>query len=95
MGAWDDYLAALKAAGGSTDTQTSKTGRYPYLYHYCRGEKLVEIVIYASINNYPKPSTVLKSPPRDWNTKDMILADYRALAASGGRFNDSSEALGT
>lgn len=88
---WDQFLDALKLHGVSNDMQTSKTGRYPWLFHFCRGQAalLNEVVIYASINNYP----MLKSPARDWTTEEKIKADYRALRDHGARFNDTEECL--
>ena len=93
---WEEFLAALKAAGGSTDMQTSKTGRYPWLFHFCRDQasQLVDVVIYAStMDKERRRSGVVQSPPRDWSTKEKILADYRALKEAGGFFNDTHEAL--
>ena len=90
---WDEFLLALRAAGGSTDMQTSKTGRYPWLFHFCRGQEstLVDVIVYARTSDYR--AAPLASPPRDWRTCDAILADYAALAEHGGRFNDTREAL--
>lgn len=85
---WDEFLAALTAAGGSTDMQTNKTGRYPFLFHFCRQQTLVDVVIYAHVGN-----KVIHSPPRDWSTKELLVADYMALDDHGGRFNDTKEAL--
>ena len=46
---WNEFLLALRAAGGSRDMQTNKTGRYPWLFHFCRGQEstLVDVVVYA------------------------------------------------
>lgn len=87
---WDGFLSALKEAGGSTDMQTSKTGRYPWLFHFCRGQadQLAEVVIWAQV----KGGTI-QSPPRDWRTRERILSDYRSLADHGGKFNDTQEAI--
>lgn len=85
---WDEFLSALRDIGGSTDMQTSKTGRYPYLFHFQRGEVLQDVVIYAHTNG-----KVLKSPPRDWSTREKIVADYRALESVKAWFNDTKEAL--
>lgn len=84
---WDEFLAKLKATGGSTDMQTSNTGRYPWLFHFCRGEasQLTSVIVYAKAG--------IKSPPRDWSTREKILADYAALKENGGFFNDTAEAL--
>lgn len=72
--------------------QTSKTGRYPWLFHFCRGqaERLTDVVIYARL---PYPKDVLASPPRDWRTKESIQSDYRSLLEHGGKFNDTKECL--
>jgi hypothetical protein len=88
---WAEFLASLREAGGSTDMQTSKTGRYPWLFHFCRGQanSLAEVVIFANT----KTGGYKKSPPRDWTTRDKILADYRALEASGAFFNDTREVM--
>lgn len=92
---WEQFLLELKEAGGSTDMQTSKTGRYPWLYHFCRGQadKLNEVIIYSYINLYPKVGKTISSPPRDWRTKELIISDYKALKAHGGFFNDTLDAL--
>ena len=90
---WAEFLAELKASGGSTDMQTNKTGRYPWLFHFCRGQEatLFDVVVYASSSDYRiKP---LVSPPRDWRTREAILADYAALKEHGGFFNDTTQAL--
>ena len=93
--AWLDFLRQLKEAGGSTDMQTSKTGRYPFLFHFQRGQaaSLVDVVIYPYC--YNRSATPLRSPPRDWSTKEKLVADYKALAEHGGVFNDTREALGS
>lgn len=95
MDEWETFLKALKEAGGSTDMQTSKTGRYPWLFHFCRGQatRLDNVEIFARVSNYPKPTILVKSPPRDWRTEESILADYKALKEHGGVFNDTTEAL--
>ena len=87
---WSEFLTELKARGGSTDMQTSKTGRYPWLFHFCRGQaaELRDVVIYASTS-----SGVLTSPSRDWSTELAIKADYRALSSHGGSFNDTQEVV--
>lgn len=92
---WETFLKDLKAAGGSTDMQTSKTGRYPWLFHFCRDQasQLVDVEIYAYINKYHNPGFTIRSPLRDWTTKERILADYAALKEHGGFFNDTQEAL--
>jgi hypothetical protein len=91
---WQDFLSALKAVGGSTDMQTNKTWRYPWQHHFCRNERLVDIVIYARpAASHLFDTGVLISPPRDWSTLDLLLADYTALALHGGHFNDTAEAL--
>lgn len=85
---WGQFLVELKAAGGSTDMQTSKSGRYPFLFHFSRGETLTDVVVYASAGG-----KVIASPPRDWSTKELLVSDYKALLDHGGRFNDTNEAL--
>lgn len=90
MNEWEKFLADLKAGGGSTDMQTSQTGRYPYQYHFARGVKLDAVVIYA---HRPWPTPVLSSPPRDWTTEAALRADYAALRDAGGFFNDSKAVL--
>jgi hypothetical protein len=42
---WEQFLVELKAAGGSTDMQTSKSGRYPFLFHFSRGETLTDVEV--------------------------------------------------
>jgi len=87
---WQEFLDALKSAGGSTDMQTSKTGRYPYLFHFCRdqADTLTNVVIYAHT-----ATGGVTSPPRDWTKLESIRADYRALREHGGFFNDTKEAI--
>lgn len=89
---WEEFLAALKAAGGSTNMQTSATGRYPWAFHFQRGlqEQLGEVVVYADLAQ----GDCLHSPPRDWSTESAIKADYQALWEAGGKFNDSKDCLG-
>lgn len=87
---WDEFLAALRDIGGSTDMQTSKTGRYPFLFHFQRGQVLEDVVVYAHKNG-----KVLTSPARDWSTREKLVADYQAMDAAGGRFNDTKDALST
>ena len=89
---WLEFLTALKAAGGSTDMQTSKTGRYPYLHHFLRGERLKDVVVYAYVVADGQ-QRVLSSPPRDWSTKRLLWADYASIQVHGGYFNDTKEAL--
>jgi hypothetical protein len=90
---WDEFLVAVREAGGSTDMQTNETGRYPWLFHFCRDQAaaLHDVVIYAHTKDYTKGP--IQSPPRDWTTRERILADYAALNAHGAVFNDTQEAL--
>jgi hypothetical protein len=88
---WEEFLTKLKAAGGSTDMQTNQTGRYPFLFHHSRGQALKDVVIYAYLGS--TSGGVLSSPPRDWSTTELILADYKALRDHGGYFNDTLQAL--
>jgi hypothetical protein len=89
MDNWDEFLTVVKAAGGSTDMQTSVTGRYPYLFHFCRGQSLNPVIIYAHCKN----GKVISSPGRDWRTKESLVADYKALSEHGATFNDTEQAL--
>lgn len=86
---WEEFLTELHLRGGSTDMATSKTGRYPWLFHHQRGEVLGEVVIYA--NN---AHGHLRSPPRDWSTGELIRADHQAIRDHGGSFNDTRQCLG-
>ena len=54
-GTWQEFLTALMDVGGSTDMQTNKTGRYPWLFHFCRGQEstLVDVVVYARTFRLP------------------------------------------
>ena len=90
MKTWQEFLTKLKDVGGSTDMQTSKTGRYPWLFHFCREQaaSLTDVVIYAHKNG-----KVITSPSRNWTTKELILTDYTTLKEHGGFFNDTTEAL--
>lgn len=83
-----EFLQALLEAGGSTDMQTNKTGRYPWEFHFRRGERLTNVVIYARIK-----AGMLQSPPRDWSTEELIKQDYRDLKDAGGFFNDTEVCL--
>lgn len=87
---WKAFLEKVQAAGGSTDMQTSATGRYPYLFHFMRDQvdRLGAVNIYAH-----RDGKVITSPPRDWRTKEALLSDYRDLRAHGAFFNDTKEAL--
>lgn len=81
------FLAALLAVGGSTDAQTSASGRYPQ-----GGPSSLkpDVVISASIN-VGGECHVLESPPRDWSTEGLRLADINELAEKGGAiFNDAT-----
>lgn len=91
MSEWGRFLADLKAGGGSTDMQTSQTGRYPYNHHFVRGAKLDAVVIYA---HRPWPTPVLVSPARDWTAEAALRADYAALRDAGGFFNDTHAVIG-
>lgn len=85
---WEEFL---DSASGCTDMQTSATGRYPWLYFSSgQAEKLKSVVIYACL---PWPRGTVVSPPRDWSTREAILADYAALNERGARFNDTTQAL--
>lgn len=91
---WGRFLREVREAGGSTDMQTSATGRYPWAFHFLRGQadKLGEIVVYAYCRS-ASGFKVVSSPPRDWRTREAILADYADLKASGALFNDTAQAL--
>ena len=87
---WEAFLKAVQEAGGSTDMQTSASGRYPWLFHFCReqADRLGSVIIYAHCSG-----KIISSPPRDWRTKELILADYATLKEHGAFFNDTQEAL--
>lgn len=91
---WSRFLREVREAGGSTDMSTSATGRYPWAFHFCRGQadKLGEVVVYANCRERGV-GRVITSPPRDWRTREAILADYADLKASGALFNDTAQAL--
>lgn len=98
---WSEFLQAVKDAGGSTDMQTSKTGRYPYLFHFQREQAhlLADVVIYPYfrgkyVDDKYVAGPIIVSPPRDWTTKEKLVADYRALREHGATFNDTLDALG-
>lgn len=75
--------------------QTSATGRYPWAFHFFRGQadKLGSVVVYAHCRKPSGVPCVLSSPPRDWRTREAILRDYAELRAVGAHFNDTAQAL--
>ena len=98
MAEWKTFLKDVQEAGGSTDMQTSATGRYPWLFHFCRdqADRLGSVIIYAHCKAQDgTTSKVIHSPPRDWRTKELILSDYAALKEHGAFFNDTKEASST
>ncbi len=87
---WEEFLAALKEGGGSSNM----TGGGPQV-HATRfpadqwpGEttaKRAEVTVWATLQN----GNTIVSPVRDWTEWSALIADYRELAAHGGRFNDT------
>ena len=88
-----EFESELRRHGGSSDIQTSSSGRYPRAFGMPWGESITRVVVHAWIAR-PGSDGVgrIHSDSYDCSTPEGIDAMYASVARGGGQFNDSTDA---